>query len=354
MIWDKSLIGIDIGSSSIKVCELSHSNKSLKRVFLEELPSPLVVDGEIRDHETIRTILLEMFKKNKISTKGRRASIAVGGSSVLIKRALISPDPQTDLEEQAFYEAKQLFQHDLDEMFVRSSKVGAPISDGRIPYLIVGARKELVEQNIGLIKSIGLKTGVVDCTPLAIANAFEHNYPVANQLIIIANIGASSTQIVITFDGEFLYTREINLGGMDYNRAIMSNLGVDIDNSEVLKISASQGVGEHEEQILESISSVNEKITSEISTTIDYFLENDEYPESMQQNGYVFLMGGASKTVGLDGTIAANIKMPVQFINPFHRVNFISSKYKPEYIMNYGCMYGVSLGLALRHFQDHN
>ena len=354
MVWNKSLIGIDIGSSSVKICELSRSGKLLKNLCIQQLPGPAIYDGEIRDPDMLRQLIIKQLKENKFNLKGKRAAIAVSGSGVMIKRCLLTPEDDSDIEEQAFYEAKQIFENDIDELLVRYTKIGEPTGDGRIPFLIIGARRDIVEQNVGLIKSIGLKTGVIDCSAIAIANSFEHNYPIANQLVILANIGLSSTQIIVSYNGEFLYTREIPIGGMNYNASIMEKLGVDEDNSEVLKLSASHGEQEHEGQILEALSQVNEKIASEVSTTLHFFLENEDYPENMTKQGQIFLMGGASRTSGLDSTIAAILEMPVQFANPFHRINHNKSGYSADYILNQGHLYGVSLGLALRSFGDHD
>ena len=315
MIWNKSLIGIDIGSSSVKICELSRSGKLLKKLCIEQLPEPAIYDGEIRDPDLLRQLIIKQLKENNFKLKGKRAAIAVSGSGVMIKRCLLTPEDDSDIEEQAFYEAKQIFENDIDELLIRYTKIGEATSDGRIPFLIIGARRDIVEQNVGLIKSIGLKTGVIDCSAIAIANSFEHNYPVSNQLIILINIGLSSTQIIVSYNGEFLYTREIPLGGMNYNASIMEKLGVDEDNSEVLKLSASHGEQEHEGQILDALSQVNEKIASEVGTTLHFFLENEDYPENMTKQGQIFLTGGASRTSGLDSTIAATLEMPVQFAN---------------------------------------
>ena len=353
MFWDQPLLAIDVGSSSVKVCELSRGGKSLLNLGLELFPFSAVEDGVLKDPETVRDVVIEMLKKMKIKVKGRRASIAVGGSGVLIKRALITPDSQSDLHEQAAYEASQVFPYEPEDLYMRFATIGKADESGRVPMVLVGAKRELVEQNIALIHSLGLKTGVVDCGPLTVANMFDFNYPVDGAFTLLANIGASITGVVISFNGEFLYSREIPIGGRDYNNQIMAELSVDFENAENLKLSASMGDQSVSEQINSILADVNERLCAEIQTTLNFFFENEEYPDGMSRSGYGFLVGGAAKTMGLDATLASILQMPVQIANPFQRIDCRKSAYSMEYLINQGSLFGSSVGLALRQYHDH-
>lgn len=352
MFWNQPLIGMDIGSSSVKLCELKRGGKALKLLDLGIFPTQAVEDGEIKEPEVVRETLLMMFKKLKLQPKGRRAAVSISGSGVLIKRAVIVPDPSSDIMEQASYEATQLLPQDTEDLYLRYAPLGKPYKDGRVPMVLVGARRELVEQYVGLIRSVGLGTGVIDCGPLCIANMFDYNYPVNGAMVVIANIGASSTQVVVTFNGEFLYCREVPIGGRDYNLKIMNELGVDEENAESLKLSASYGDQSVSENINDVINFVNEQVCTEIETTLSYFFENEDCPEDMSRKGYVFLVGGAARSIGLDTSLAATLQMPIQVANPFQRLDFKSSPYKLNYLLAQGSLYGTSVGLGLRKFQD--
>ncbi len=352
MLWNQPLIGIDIGSSSVKVCELDRSCRKLRQIGIELFRGAVVVDGEIKDPETVVATLSGMLRKMKILTNGRRVAIGIGGSGVLIKRALIMPDANSDLIEQASYEASQAFPYEPDDLYMRFATLGKPYPDGRVPMALVGARREVVEQYITLVRSLGLKTGIIDCTALAIANMFDHNYPVQGAMVCIVNIGASSTQVLITYNGEFMYSREIPMGGKDYNQHIVDQMGVDYENAENLKLSASVKDKPPSEQFLAAINEVNEMISSEIQTTLNFFFENEESPEGMRREGYLFLVGGSAQVLGLDATLAANLQMPVQIVNPFQRIDVKSSPYQLDYLLTHGSLYGASLGLALRKYGD--
>lgn len=352
MFWNQSLIAIDIGSSSVKLCELSRTGKALKQIAYQVFPTLAVVDGEIREPEVVREIILDMLKKAKIQTKGRRASVAINGSGIILKRAIVTPE-HGDVFEPAAQEASQLFQADSDDLYLRFAPLGRPYKDGRVPMVLVGARRDLVEQYIGLIRSVGLRTGVVDCGPLAIANMFDYNYPVKDVLITLVNVGATTTQVIVLHNGEYYYSRDVAIGGSDYNKKIMERAGVDEENAESLKFSASSGGGQVQEEVLEAINDINELMSSEIVTTLNFFFENEDFPKEINRQGFVFLVGGGARTLGLDATLAANLQMPVQIANPFQRIDHRSSGYDLQYILNQGSLYGAVLGLAMRKYQDH-
>lgn len=352
MFLEKPLIAIDVGSSSVKVCELDRSGSKLKQLGVDLFRGQVVIDGEIKEPETVRDTINGVFKKMKLNPRGRRASIAIGGSGVLIKRALIQPEAGADLVDLASYEASQAFPYEMDDLYTRYAVLGKAYHDGRVPMALVGARRSVVEQYITLIHSVGLKTGVVDCNALALANMFDHNYPVEGAMVVLVSVGCSTTQVVITYSGEFLYTREVAIGGKDYNHRIGEALGVDYDNAENLKLGASLGDASDNEGLLAVLDEVNEMIAMEVQTTINFFFENEDFPPSMTKSGYVFVMGGSARVSGLDAVLAANLQMPVQIANPFQRIDTKSSPYEANYLLNQGTLYGASVGLALRRFQD--
>src|SRR4051812_21764950 len=117
-MFGRPLIAIDIGSTAIKVVEMTGTKqKKLRAIGLEVLPPGVVVDGVIQNQDTVVQVLKELLKKLKISPRGRRAALSLGGSSVMIKKvALMKKEDESDLGEQVFYEAEQQFQTDMDEL----------------------------------------------------------------------------------------------------------------------------------------------------------------------------------------------------------------------------------------------
>ena len=105
MLMNRGLIAIDIGSSAIKVVEMSGKRqKKLRAMGLEVIPPGTIVDGVIQNQGDVEQVLRDTLRKLKISPRGRRAAVAIGGSSVLIKKLVIVAKG-ADLGEQVYYEA---------------------------------------------------------------------------------------------------------------------------------------------------------------------------------------------------------------------------------------------------------
>ncbi len=355
MVFARPLIAIDIGSSSVKVVELSGKNdRKLRAIGLEMLPDGYVVDGAIQNPEMVEGIIHGLLKRMKIMTTGRRVAIALGGSSLLVKKVGFPPMANSaELHEQIYYQAEQHFQHDLDELYFDYHEISkVPDHTGNIPVLLVGAKREVVEQYLSLIRGLGMKVGAIDCDILSVVNMFEYNYGVADALIAIVNIGASTTQVSLNFRGEYLYTRDIAIGGNDYSQRLMSVLAIDKVNAESLKVAASLGEDSLPAAVHDVINEVNQQIVTELQMTFDYFLQSGGGPPDLRKVKHVFLSGGGSRTIGLDAAIAASVQIPVQIINPFHRIDVNPRRFQLDYILSQGHLYGVAVGLALRATND--
>jgi type IV pilus assembly protein PilM len=355
MIFDRPLIAIDIGSSSIKIVEISgKGDRKLRAIGLEILPTGCVVDGVIQDLATVETAAKNLIKKLKIMTTGRRAAISLGGSSLLIKRVGFPPaGGSAELHEQIFYQAEQHFQHDLDELYFDYTELSeTPDHTGNIPVLLVGAKREVVEQYLALVKTLGLKIGVIDCDVFSVANMFEYNYGVVEGLVAMVNVGASTTQVTILHRGQYLYGRDIALGGNDYSNRAMSVLGIDRANAESLKVAASMGEDSVPSGLNDVINEVNHQVVSEVQMSIDYYLQSGDNPPEATKINHVFLTGGGSRTLGLDAAMAASLQVPVQITNPFHRIDVNPKRFQMDYILAQGHLYGVAVGLGLRALND--
>ena len=235
---NQPLIAIDFGSSAIKVMELSgRGQKKLRAIGLETLPAGAIVDGVIQAQEDVENTLSALLKKLKIGTRARRAAISLGGSVVKLKRIDVPVSADADIGEQVFYEAEQHFDLDISEIYFDFWKLTpGPNENGEQPVLLVGAKRDTVEQYVSCLRGAGLRTGVVDCDVISASNMFEYNYGVVDGLVALINIGASNTQVSILSNGVHMYTRDVAIAGEDYTNQISDALGMERDSAEALKV----------------------------------------------------------------------------------------------------------------------
>lgn len=354
-MFSRPMIAIDIGSSSVKVVELggSAAKRKLVAMGLELIPPGAVVDGAIREEAIVAETARNLLSRLKVIPAGRRASLCLGGGAVMVKRINIQVSNDMDIDEQIVHEAEQHFQMDLAELYYKHQILAeAPNALGQLPVVLVGAKREVVEQHISLVRSLGMRTGVVDCDVFCMANMFEYNHPQTEALTALVNIGATKTEVVVTNSSEFLFTREIALGGDEYSRQISEAVNVDFENAETFKVSAGQPDSVVPEEVQRVISSVNDQLVAEIKQTLDFYFTSGEAPGGVSAVNQIFLTGGGSRIAGLDGALAGTLQVHVQLLNPFYRVDVNPKRFDMDYVLRQGHLYGVAVGLGLRRMGD--
>jgi type IV pilus assembly protein PilM len=350
-MFKRPLIAIDIGSSAVKIVELSGgSQKKLLSMGMELVPAGAIVDGNIANAEVVAELVRNLLKRLNISPRGRRVALSLGGSSVLMKRVLIGASENT-LEEQIYYDVQQHFQIDPSEIYYDYALMTADNPEVKdTPVLLVGSKRDLVENYIGMLHTVGMKAGVIECDVFSVSNMFEYNYGVVEALTAIVNVGANVTQVALLFRGEYVYTRDIAVAGEEYTRKIMDALGCDRPNAELLKIGASLGSKDVPPEVAPIINEINEQLVSEVHLTVDYFIQSGDIQTGALSS--VFLTGGGARVLGLDAALAAVLQVPVQVINPFQRVDVNPRKFNMDTLMQQGHLYGVAVGLGLRAIGD--
>ncbi len=351
------LIGIDIGASAIKIAEVggSGSSRKLKALGMELLAPDAIADGVIQDVEVVETALVSLLQKLNINPLGRRAAVAMPSSRVEIKRVLVEPS-KGDLDEVMAHEAEQHFQGDIADLsFQYQELVGWSEAAGKVPILMVGAQRESVDQVIDLIKSVGLRTGVIDCEPLCLLNAMEFSAPNTSKLTAIIDVGSTSSQLALSFQGQILFTRGISIGSTEYTRRIMQELGIDLDSAEAMKLAVSHGYAHTPEPIQALFAALNDSLISEIHSLLQVYFESSLPIPGVQGLSQLYLAGGGARILGLGEAIGRALQVPVQVLNPFNRLKIASKRFDLEYIVNQGHIYSVAVGLALRkHSDDKN
>jgi type IV pilus assembly protein PilM len=352
MFKSKTLIAVDIGTSSIKVAEIVVASQSgvIKKFAADKLPIGTFEQGVVVDEAAVIQVLKKIV--SSLGIKNRRASISVSGGGVMLKKIRVAATGDSSIGEQILHHAAQAFQLDMSEMYFDYVEMGeAPNSRGEVDVLLVGARREVVEQYVSIIRAAGMDVGAVEASALSLANMFELNYGVSESLVAIVSIGASHLQIGFVERGRFLYSQEMPIGGDYYTKAIMQVLNLQQDDAEALKINSCGNPASATAQVLQIIKETNTLIANDIRQAIGLFQASAEGADAGPLK-YCFLTGGASLTLNLNNAIATALAVPVQFANPFQRLNIEVSGIRDVNIGIIGPVIGCAVGLGLRVFGD--
>jgi len=352
MFFNNSLVAVDIGSSAIKMLELSGNSQrlNLKNFGIEALPRGAIEHGSFVDAAVVTQTLKKLVKK--LGVKGRRAAVAVSGGGVMIKKVVINSGKDATVNEQVDFHAAQAFQLDLAEIYYDYAEMGmVPNGGDGVEVLIAGARRELVEQYVSVVKASGLELGVIEASALSLANMFEINYGVVDGLIALISVGASNTQVGFVDRGRFLYSHEVPFGGDAYTAAISQTMSMPMESAEALKISAASNPGGLPGDFQRVLNETNNALVSDIKQIFNFFVASPD-AEGQGVVKHVFLTGGASRTVGLDTAVASTLGVPVLLANPFQNIEINERKFKLEHLLSLCPMFGVSIGLGIRSKGD--
>jgi type IV pilus assembly protein PilM len=343
----KKLLGIDIGSTSIKLSELDYSKSSgtLQNFMMMPIPIGTMGGGEILDVDRLSSTLTRMVKDLKSGRKS--AAIGMWGTSVFIKRISIPKVDAKLIAEQLRFEAEQHIPFDINNVSLSHHVLPFLSTSETVDILLIAAQNEVTRQYVDVLETAELSTSVVDISGFALANLFEFNYGKSSKdNFLILNIGAQVTNFVAIESGEVIFCRDIPVGGSSYNSEISKNFGLTFQEAESLKLSASKGQ-EVPEGVSQTITQVNDQIFDEIRSTLDFLKVTNQGTVISK----VYFTGGGSLTPGLIPVLSKSLELQFEALNPYRKITS-GKKVNSNYLQQIAPFVSISLGLGLRQAGD--
>jgi type IV pilus assembly protein PilM len=340
----RQLVGLDIGSSSIKAVELKSTKSGYELVSFgtEHLAQDTVVDGAIMDAPQVANAISKIFDAQRIKTKN--VATSVSGHSVIVKRVPLPLMTEDELYDRIPSEASQHIPFDIADVNLSYQLLES--MDSQMDVLLVAVKKDKILNHTNVLAQAGKTPVVVDIDAFALQNCFEVNYdPDAGQTVALLNIGASVMNINIVRGGIPLFTRDVSVGGNQYTDALQKELDLSFEDAERLKKgdSLASVTDEQKQQILRSVSDI---LTLEIQKTFDFFRATAS-GENIQR---IVVAGGTARVPGLVDLLREEFAMPVEELNPFRKVLVNAGKHSEDQIREMGPRLAIGVGLALRSF----
>lgn len=349
------LIGIDIGSHSIKVAEIEDSKKGmlLKNFGMIGLPENAIVEGSIKEMEIVSSALKNLFDNLKI--KNKNVATSISGYSVIVKKITVPKKEEEDLEESIQSESEQYIPFDINDVNLdfqilhpEKEETEGEEKEELMDVLLVAAKKDIVEEYISLLHLTELNPIVLDIDPFALQNAFEisnHEQPGCHALV---HIGAQQLTINVIQDGASIFTRDSSYGGAQITMEIQKISNISYQEAEMIKLGAKAIETDQKPAIEEIFSTTVTKWTQEIKRALDFVATT--FTDIKVEN--ILLSGGASLLPGLSKYIGLETDLKTEMLNPFSNLEIKEKSFDIEYL-NYSAPIAViSIGLALRSIGD--
>jgi len=345
----KPIVGLDIGSSKIKTVELRPIRKGgyeLSSLGVEELSPDCIVDGVIISKLPVSDAINRIF--NQHSIKNRRVATSVSGHSVIVKKISLPAQSEEDLAESIRWEAEQYIPFDIADVNLDYEILNQTNSTGNLDVLLVAVKKEKITDHTSVITMSGRNPVIVDVDAFALQNAYEINYdPSSRSTVALLDIGASIMTLSIVAGSEFLFTRDVGVGGHQYTDFIQKEFNVNFNQAQSLKHGETvEGINPSEAQHV--IESVTEIICLEIQKTLDFFKSTT----TVDHIDRMLVSGGAAHTPGLIETLARKFDIPAEKFDAFKNISFDKNRFSPAMIADRAPDFAVAVGLAARSSEE--
>ena len=344
------ILTLNIGASKATLAEYSLGGK--RNLTLTAYGSADLLTVDVNDAMSISASLPPVISQIMREAGIRPAPVVVslGGQMVFPRFAKFpAVGDKAKLEQLVHYEVEQNVPFPIDEIVCDHQFLGtAP--DGDVAAMIVAAKLDGVRAVTDAIAAAGLKTAVVDVSPIAVLNALRFSQPQLAGCSVVLDIGSKTTNLIL-IEGEKIYNRSIPVAGNTITKEIAQTFGCSFEEAEQLKIErgyvALGGVMEDEDEITDRVSkiirTVLTRLHAEISRSINFYRS--------QQGGAapsrLFLTGGSVRLPQLDQFFMESLQVDVEYLNPFTAVR-VGGKVNAAALENDAFTLVESVGLALR------
>jgi type IV pilus assembly protein PilM len=341
----KNLVGVDIGSSSVKAVELQGKTGNLQLVSLgyENLQPDSIVDGQIMELNDVSNVITNIFREHQIKTD--RIAAGVSGHSVIVKNIVVPQMSTDELEESIEWHAEEHIPFDIADVSLDYQVTGS--SPDALQVLMAACKRDKIANVKQAIQLAGKQPAIIDVDAFALQNCYEVNYqPMPGQVVALLNIGAATMNINILSGNKSVFTRDVSVGGNQYTALLQKELDLNFEQAEAVKrgLPAPDGKEVHDfEQMLETASDI---LALEISKTMDFYRATAEDGDGNVQK--ILISGGGSKLTGLSDYLGKRFEIPVEVLNPFRQIKVDARRFDPDYMREVVPEMAIAVGLALR------
>ncbi|POP54368.1 pilus assembly protein PilM [Zhongshania marina] len=343
----RSLLGIDISSSAVKLLELSRNGEKyrVESYAVMSLPAHSVVEKNIAEVEAVGEIVRAVHARSK--SKLKRAAVAVPGSAVITK-VLHMPAGMHEnaLETQISLEADQYIPYPLDEVALDFEVLGElEDSPDQVEVMLVACRRDNVDTRVEALDVAGIEPKVVDVEAYAVERSFEL---IAKQIgcdentvVAIIDVGASMTSLTVVVAGETVYTRDQMFGGRQLTEEIQRRYGLTAEEAGLAK---KQG-GLSDDYDSEVLAPFREAVIQQVSRSLQFFYSASQYSSV----DIILLAGGVAAMQGLAEMVEERVEINTVIANPFAAMAVAPGVDAMKLTSDAPAML-IACGLALRSF----
>ena len=345
-------IGLDIGSSAVRVAELEArrgGSPRLARFGEVFLPPGAVVDGDVVEPDVVADALRKLWDVAGL----RRRDVAVGLASqrVTVRELELPEMPEDELGDAVRLQAQDQLPMPVDEAlldYLVIERITAESERRNVRVLLVAAEREMVERLLAAVTAAKLRPVLVDLDAFALLRSLGAPNGSPGRTELILDIGATVTKIAVHRDGNPLFVRMVRLGGDAATRRIQQALELSWEEAEKAKLGASGAMAagvdlDPDDERVEALRDGVQRVVTEIRKSLDFFRSQHDDMDVDR----IVLSGGASLAPGLAERLHDALDLPVAQGEPLRAVDAAPPRGEALGGEKEGPFLAVPVGLAL-------
>jgi type IV pilus assembly protein PilM len=356
------IIGLDIGSSTIKVAQFKEEKTGLSLVNFGIVPTP---EGSIEDGKIVRGDIISEALGSLLSLHsfvGKRVSASVSGELVTVKQVTVDELPRQSLDAIVKWEMEKHISYPIeDAVFDYQVLSRVQTDDGGVKAncLVAVVPLDIVNALVGVIRKTQLEPVFIEVEPFAelrLVDYVAYKRPDLDaKTVVLVNIGSNITSINVADQSILRLTRMIPFGGTRITRAIAAALGISTERAEELKQDVvnvnpdgQSEVGSEAERATSAALPIVDDLVLEIRRSLNYYTTRFESDRPL----HLILSGGTANLRG----ISEYIELSTGFTAEMNRLLLDVAKYDPSmfaesYLNEMAPMFSIATGLSLREFE---
>ncbi len=330
-----SIIGLDIGSHSIKCVEILRT----KEKFVLNQAALLPLGNQSPDNLTATLKpLSELIQRGKDHVR-----IVLSGSSLLVRCIQLPIMTQKELKSAIRYEAENHIAFPIDDCILDFQIVNQNTEKKVMNVLLVAAKRDFIQEKLRMLMDLDIHPEIIDADTFSLVNAFEALGPAPGpeeKTVGLLNIGHRVTSFAILHEKLPLFVREIPMGSSGITKAIAEAKGLPEAEAEAFK--AGPGSPETAEELKTFIQKGLEPLAEELKHSIDYF--ENEIQSTLQT---VWLSGGGALGRDTAELLSAGMGKKASSWSEAKKIEMTPATDR-KFFEGHAALFGVALGLALR------